>query len=69
MLSKADIQIIQGFINDLKNELKNDIVTFKDQILGEIKSLREEVTIVTSYRDKIEDHEERLEKLEKRIRS
>lgn len=56
--------------NDLKRfALKDDLVSFKDEILGEIKSLREEVTIVTGYKNQIEDHEVRIEKLEKTIQS
>ena len=44
--------------------LKDNLVTFKDEILGEIKSMREEVAVVTGYKDEIEDHETRIGKLE-----
>jgi hypothetical protein len=43
------------------------ITTFKDEILHEIKNLREDVTIVTGYKDQIEDHDLRIEKIEKHI--
>ena len=35
-----------------------------DEILGEIKAMREELTVVTGYKDQIEDHETRIEKIE-----
>jgi hypothetical protein len=61
-------QIFREEINQsndaLKKELKNDILQFKDDILGEIVKLREEVAVVNGYRDKIENHEERLEAIE-----
>lgn len=47
--------------------LKDLIIEFKDAILHEIRGLREEVAIVTGYKDQIEDHEVRIEKLEKKL--
>ena len=44
---------------------KTDLLDFKDTILHEIKGLREEVTIVIGYKDQIEDHDYRIERLEK----
>jgi len=44
---------------------KNDMIDFKDEILHEIKSMREEVAIVTGYKDQIENHDYRIERLEK----
>lgn len=72
MLTKSDLEKIRAVTSELifegnkslKNELKEEIILFKDAILGEIKNLREEVTIVTGYKDQIEDHETRIEKLE-----
>ena len=48
-------------------ELKNDIYLFKDEILHEILKLREDNTIILHQRERIDDHEERLEKLETHI--
>lgn len=45
--------------------LRNDIIGFKDEILHEISDLRDDVTVTTGYRDLIEDHEDRITKLEK----
>jgi hypothetical protein len=74
MLTKKDIQILKEVfvtrvefkeeIANLRAALKNDIITFKDAIVGEIQSMREEIAIVIGYRDKIEDHEDRIERLE-----
>jgi hypothetical protein len=50
-----------------KYATKDDIIAFKDEILHEIKGLREDVAIVTGYRDMIEDHDIRIEKLEKKV--
>ncbi len=44
---------------------KNDIVMFKDAILAEIQKMRDELAIIIGYKDQIEDHETRIEKLEK----
>lgn len=67
MLTKIDInKLKEAFITkDEFKDLKNDIVTFKDEILHEIIKLRDDITVVISYRDIIEDHEQRIIKLEK----
>jgi|GEM_PF-1303477 len=51
-------------IRGVREDLSNTVLQFKDDILYEIKGIREEMTILTGYRDKIVDHEERIEKLE-----
>jgi len=53
----------------LKKELKNELIEIKDEIVGEIKAAREE-SDVHQYQhqglnDTLEDHETRLQKLEK----
>ena len=72
MLSKSDIQLISEIFTDAFEDkfskasttIRSDIAGFKSEILGEIKKLREEVTVVTGYKDQIEDHEKRITKLE-----
>ncbi|MDO8609232.1 MAG: hypothetical protein Q7R95_01670 [bacterium] len=54
------IELIKAF----RQELKNDIVNFKDSILTEIVKLREDIIVTVGYRDTIEDHENRIIKLE-----
>jgi len=61
------LDLIKAFRQELKSDiqdLKNDIVTFKDEILHEIVKLREDVAVVVGYRDMIENHEQRIGKLE-----
>ncbi|MEK7597697.1 MAG: hypothetical protein AAB441_03580 [Patescibacteria group bacterium] len=51
--------------DDLKNyATKDDLINFKDSILSEIIKLREDIEVVIGYRDMIEDHDQRIEKLE-----
>lgn len=79
MLTKSDLRLIKKLILDTnedlieafgkihsetKKELGDKIINFKDQILFEIKKLREDVATVTGYKDQIEDHETRIGKLE-----
>lgn len=57
---------------DLQNELKNsatkdDLITFKDEILHEIVKMRDEVAIVGGQRDMLEDHDQRIETMEKHL--
>ena len=68
------LDLIQAFrkelkedISNLRKELKEDIVAFKDQILNEIVKLREDMTVVVGWSDRIEDHEVRIEKLERKV--
>lgn len=56
-----------GYIDGKIKNLQNDILDFKVEILGEIKSLREEVHVTTNYRDMITSNEKRIEQLEKQI--
>lgn len=80
MLTKSDLLAIKSLIvnevDSLRHELKDEIVKFKDQILtrldevmGELKTSREEQTVISgrTYEnvEALEDHETRIEKLEK----
>ncbi len=71
MLTQHDIDTVEGMIsknsNSLKNELKNDILQFKDDILTEIIHLRDDFAVLTGYRDSIENHETRIDELEKHV--
>ncbi len=58
--------------DDFREELKkyatrDDIIAFKDAILHEIVKLRDEVAIVGGHRDMLEDHETRIETIEKHL--
>lgn len=65
-LEATTVELIK-YIGEVKAELKNDILSFKDQILFEINKLRDDVTVTTGYRDMIQDHEARIETLEAKI--
>lgn len=69
MITKKDIEAIKTAFEPrfkaLEDKLENKIVEFKDEILGQISALREEVTMVTGYRQDINDLDERVTKLEK----
>lgn len=82
-LTKSDVQAIRaglkpdfdalekrvnGNIAASEKRLNGNIVTFKDEILKEIQDLRADVAITTGYRDMIEDHDQRIEKIEKHVR-
>jgi hypothetical protein len=64
MLTKKDVQLIQGMIDESKVELRSEILSFKDEILHEIRGMREELTIVIGYRQHIADHDDRIERIE-----
>lgn len=73
MLTKTDLSKLEEKFatkNDLESgvkSLKDLIVGFKDTILHEIQGLREDVVIVTGYKDQIENQETRIETLEKKL--
>ncbi len=47
---------------------KEDLISFKDAILHQIVKMRDEVAIVGGQRDMLEDHDQRIETLEKHLR-
>ena len=67
MLTKTDISKLREVFatKDEFKEIKNNIISFKNEILQEIIKLRDDITVIISYRDIIEDHEQRIVKLEK----
>jgi len=48
-------------------KLNDDIYQLKDEIIGELKHVEDEFTILTGYRDMIEDHDQRIVKLESNV--
>lgn len=65
---KADISEIKEEITEIKEEIteiKNNMLTMQDNILGAINKLQTENMITASYRPKIQNHEERITKLER----
>ncbi len=43
---------------------KDKILNLLDKVMGELKTIREEQTVISGYKDQIEDHDTRINKLE-----
>ena len=59
---------MKGDISSLKkdvSEIKHNMLTMEDNIVGAIHSLQIENSVTATYRPKIENHEQRITKLEK----
>ena len=73
MITDKDIQKLkQAFatkddVRDAVKNLENKIIIFKDEILTQIENLRADSTIDSGVRDQVENHETRLEKVEKHL--
>ena len=70
-VTKDEFTELRGEVAELRSEvkeLKNDIIQFKDDILYELKGLRDEITIVVGYRDRIEEHEDRRGYIDRHLR-
>lgn len=76
MIKSVVREEMQSFGVDLKNEIidavkdvltgfRNDMVSLKDEIVGELKTNREEQTMLNGRTMKINNIESRVEKLEK----
>jgi len=52
---------------ELRHDLNNDILNFKDEIIGEIKTLKLETAVTATYRPILTDHEKRISTLEKHL--
>lgn len=46
---------------------KDEFFSAMSELMGEVKALREEHTIVQGYKDQLEDHESRLETIETKL--
>jgi len=58
--------------DDLQQELskyatKDDLVSFKDTILHELQAIRDNQELITGYKDQIENHDVRIEHIEKHL--
>ena len=76
MLTKSDLKAIQELFNDfaisLKQEIKDQIITRLDKVIGELKTIRDEQTVMagkqSEHTDSLEDHETRIGKIEEVIK-
>ena len=53
------------FLSEKFDEFKNKVYELLDKVMGELKAIREEQTVISGYKDEIENHETRINKLEK----
>lgn len=65
MLSKIDLIAIRNLIQESEKALKNEVVKFKDEILGRLDKIEQDLAIMNGYGDQLEDHETRIKNLEK----
>lgn len=59
--------VLKEEIQSVEKRFVNKVLEFKDAILKEIKDMRDEVAIVGVSRDMVEDHEQRIETIEKHL--
>lgn len=57
-------EALLGAIDQKNDDLRNDISQMKDEIVGELKMVREEQTMLNGRTAKINQIEKRIEKLE-----
>ena len=77
MLTKNDLDLIRHVVREeidvqVDKKLKylptkEEFYTWMDKLMTELQDLRDDVSVVTGYKDQIEDHEGRLVKVEKRL--
>lgn len=56
-------QTIEAIKKEAK-KVRSDIAKFTSEILGKLANMEDNLTITEGYSDKLENHEERIEKLE-----
>lgn len=72
MLTKSRIRVFEYKLKDESALIREQNLEFKDEILNEIKAMREELTVTlgqyTRHEETLEDHEERITSLEQHPR-
>lgn len=82
-LTNSDFKNIKDLVNQTIEERTEDLLVTKedikhlptkeeffsmeDMIMGELKAVREEITTLSDLNRKVNDHEERIEKVEKKL--
>jgi len=64
--SKADIRMMMGQMGDCYSKTEVQIADFKEEIVHEFKIITEQLRhdLLGTHKDKIENHEDRLVRLE-----
>ncbi|OGM21014.1 hypothetical protein A2863_01090 [Candidatus Woesebacteria bacterium RIFCSPHIGHO2_01_FULL_38_9b] len=74
MLTQKDLdeveKIVDERIEDKTRNLptKDEFFGKMDEVMGELKLIREETSVLSGLHEKVNDHEERIEKIEKKLR-
>lgn len=82
-LTNSDFKNIKDLVNQTIEERTEDLLVTKedikhlptkeeffgmeDKIMGELKVVREEITTLSDLNRKVNDHEDRIEKVEKKL--
>lgn len=61
----SNLEVAVSTLQEDVTDIKHNMLTMEDNILGAINKLQVENSITASYRHKIQDHEQRICKLEK----
>jgi len=64
---KLDTINLEHKLEHKLEQMKDNIITFKDEILHEIINLRDDMSVLLGQRDILAEHEERLIRIEKKI--
>lgn len=66
MLTQKDLDDIEKIVEEKIKHLptKDDFYTKMDEVMGELKAIREEQAVISGYKDQIENHQTRIGKIE-----
>lgn len=70
MLTQKDLDEIEKLLDEKINErtkflpTKDEFYAKMDELMHKLNSIEEEVTVISSYKESIEDHETRIGKIE-----
>jgi hypothetical protein len=63
---KQDLMTKQEFLDTMQLQ-NNNILNFKDEIITKIRALRQKTDVNSSFRQKFDNHETRIQHLEKAL--
>ena len=74
MLTQRDLNEIESVVDERLEErtsnlpTKDEFFTKMDGVMGELKAIREENAVLTKLQSKVNNHEDRIIKVEKKLR-
>lgn len=65
-IKKLDQRVInlEQRLENVEKKFNDNLIKFKDEILGKMENMQTDITLLSSDKDELEDHEERIIKLE-----